>query len=236
MDASSVVRNLRLRQHIAGLKSEWNVLDASYFRALREGSFAREDFVETQLQFFAAVAHFSRPMAVLASRLPRASQRLPLVENVFDEHGRGTLSQGHEHTFRTLLERLGAPAARVDALISWHEVRAFNLALTGLAAFEDPLTGLAVFGIIEDLFSGISLALGRGIVERGWLDAAQVVHYPTHADLDELHAEGFIQQLDAPHDADAASAQVIEQGLALGGHLFLGLYEDLFRARGRRRP
>ena len=236
MDSPPLVRNLRLRQHIAGLETAWNVPDAPYFRALREGTFAREDFVETQRQFFAAVAHFSRPMAVLASRLPRAEQRLPLVENIFDEHGRGTLAHGHEHTFRTLLERLGVPAPRVDALVSWPEVRAFNLALTGIAAFEDPLTGLAVFGIIEDLFSGISLALGRSIVERGWLDAAQVVHYPTHANLDELHAEGFIQQLDAPHEADPASAHVIEQGLTLGVHLFLSLYDDLFRARGRRGP
>ncbi|WP_426754427.1 TenA family transcriptional regulator [Myxococcus sp. Y35] len=234
MGAPSLVRNLKLRHHIAGLKAEWNVLEAPYFRALREGTFAREDFVETQRQFYAAVAHFSRPMAVLASRLPHAEQRLPLVENIFDEHGRGTLAHGHEATFRLLLERLGVPSARADLLVPWPEVRAFNAALTGVAAFEDPLVGLAVFGIMEDLFSGVSLALGRGIVSRGWLEAAQVVHYPTHADLDEQHAEGFYQQLDAPHAAEAAAAQVIEQGLALGGHLLTSLYDDLFRARGRR--
>lgn len=233
MGAPSLVRNLKLRQRIAVLKAEWNALEWPYLRALRDGTFEREDFVETQLQFFAAVAHFSRPMALLASRLPRAEQRLPLVENAFDEHGRGELAHGHERTFRLLLDRLGADVSRVGR-VPWPEVRVFNAALTGVAAFDSPLIGLAVFGAIEDLFSSISLELGRGIVARGWLTADRVVHYPTHATLDEEHAEGFYRQLDGPYGADARAAEDVEQGLTLGGHLFQRLYEDLYRARGRR--
>ena len=233
MGAPSLVRNLKLRQRIAVLKAEWNALEWPYLRALRDGSFAREDFVKTQLQFFAAVTHFSRPMAVLASRLPRADQRLPLVENIFDEHGRGDMGHGHERTFRLLLERLGADGGRVGR-VPWPEVHAFNAALTGVAAFDSPLTGLAVFGVIEDLFSGISLELGRGIVSRGWLAPDEVAHYPTHATLDEEHAEGFYRQLDGPYGEDARDAEDIEQGLLLGGHLFLSLYDDLYRVRGRR--
>ncbi|WP_164009513.1 TenA family transcriptional regulator [Pyxidicoccus trucidator] len=233
MGAPSLVRNLKLRRYIAGLKAEWNALDMPYLRSLRDGSFEREDFLETQVHFFAAVAHFSRPMAILASRLPRPDQRLPLVENMFDEHGRGNLGHGHERTFLVLLERLGVVVGRASRT-PWPEVRAFNAALTGLAAFDTPLTGLAVFGIIEDLFSGISLELGRGIVARGWLEAEEVTHYPTHATLDEEHAEGFYRQLDGPYGEDPRTEEEIEQGLVLGGHLFLRLYEDLYRARGRR--
>ena len=233
MGAPSLVRNLKLRQRIARLKAEWNALEVPYLRSLRDGSFEREDFVETQLQFFAAVAHFSRPMAMLASRLPRPELRLPLVENIFDEHGRGNLGHGHERTFLLLLERLGAEVARAGRA-PWPEVRAFNAALTGIAAFDTPNTGLAVFGIIEDLFSGISLEVGRGIVSRGWLKAEAVTHYPTHATLDEEHADGFYRQLDGPYGEDPRTEAEIEQGLILGGHLFLRLYEDLYRARGRR--
>ena len=38
-----------------------------YFSALRDGSFARDDFLETQIQFYFAVVFFSRPMAALGS-------------------------------------------------------------------------------------------------------------------------------------------------------------------------
>ena len=233
MGAPSLVRDLNLRQHIAGLKAELNALEWPYLRALRDGSLSKEDFIETQLQFFAPVAHFSRPMAVLASRLPRPAQRLPLVENIFDEHGRGQLGHGHEHTFLLLLQRLGADVARAGQAV-WPDVRAFNAALSGIAACDSTATGLAVFGIIEDLFSGLSLELGRGIVARGWLRADEVAHYPTHATLDEEHADGFYRQLDGPHATDASAAEEIEQGLALGGHLFSRLYEDLYRLRRRR--
>ncbi|WP_342375505.1 iron-containing redox enzyme family protein [Myxococcus stipitatus] len=235
MGAPSFLRNLKLRGHIAALKAEWSATESStYLRALRDGTLERTDFIETQRQFFSAVAHFSRPMALLASRLPRPELRLPLVENVFDEHGRGTLAHGHEQTFLVLLERLGASVERIHDDAFWPEVRKFNAALTGISSFEPTHTALAVFGIIEDLFSGISLELGRGIVSRGWLAADQVTHYPTHATLDEEHADGFYRQLDAPYEASPATARDIEQGLVLGGHLFLGLYDDLYRARRRR--
>jgi len=235
MGAPSLVRNLSLRPHIAEQKARWDVLASNaYLRSLRDGTFEREDFVETQVQFFAAVAHFPRPMAILASRLPRPEQRLPLVENIFDEHGRGSLAHGHESTFRLLLERLGADVARVDQGDFGPHVRTFNAALSGISAFEPPHVGLAVFGIIEDLFSGISLALGQGIVARGWLVAEQVVHYPTHATLDEEHADGFYRQLDLPHATDARLARDIEQGLELGGHLLLGLYDGLYQSRRAR--
>ena len=53
------------------LKTRLAPLENPYFRALRDGSMSREDFVETQLQFAHAVFFFSRPMLVLAGRIQK---------------------------------------------------------------------------------------------------------------------------------------------------------------------
>lgn len=223
-----------MRDVIAGLKARCAVAENPYFVALRDGSFAREDFIETQVQFLFAVVFFSRPMAVLAGRLPRPEQRLALLENVHDEHGEGNLSLSHERTFLALLRAFGVSPDDVDARALWPEVRAFNTVLGGLCFADDCLTGLAALGIIEDLFSGISGRIGGAIVERGWLGAGELVHYDAHEALDVSHAEGFYRVIEGPFAAHPRHAYQITQGLELGAYAFLRMYEDLYRARRRR--
>lgn len=223
-----------MRSAIAALKARCDVASNPYFTALRSGDFSRDDFVETQVQFLFAVVFFSRPMAVLAGRLPRPEMRLALLENVHDEHGEGNLSVSHERTFLALLAALGVGPADIDARALWPEVRAFNTALGGLCFADDCFTGLAALGIIEDLFAGISARLGRGILDRGWLRPEALVHYSAHEQLDVSHADGFYRVIEGPFAAHPRYAYQITQGLELGAYIFLRMYEDLYRARARR--
>ncbi len=224
-----------MRSAIAEIKTRASAHDSPYMRALRDGSLTKEQFVETQIQFFHAVIFFSRPMALLVGRIPRPQMRLALLENLGDEHGDGRLTVCHENTFVELLARLGVERAEIDARAMWPEVRAFNMALLGTCGMDDVYTGLAALGIIEDLFAGISADLGQGIVARGWLERSEVVHYATHEKLDVAHAEGFYASLYEPWDRHPRWRYQIEQGLELGAYVFMRLYEDLWRARSRTR-
>jgi pyrroloquinoline quinone (PQQ) biosynthesis protein C len=223
-----------MRNYLQALKARVAPLENPYLRALEDGSFAREDFVETQAQFLHAVVYFSRPMAVLAARLPRPEQRLGLLDNVRDEHGAGDLTGSHERTFLTLLSRLGMGSADLERRAQWPEVRAFNATLLGVCAHDDLPTALALLGVIEDLFSGISAHIGRCIVARGWLRAEELTHYPTHEVLDVHHAEGFYRLVEPLAAREPRAEYQVQQGLELGAYAFLRLYEDLFRARQRR--
>ncbi len=216
------------------LKTRLAPLENPYFRALRDGSMSREDFVETQLQFAHAVFFFSRPMLVLAGRVSSAKVRWPLLENVGDEHGKGDLSFSHEATFTRFLERLGVPPDEVWSRPLWPEVRAFNTVLSGVCTLDDVPTALATLGIVEDLFARISAEIGRGIIARGWLTAEALVHYKTHEELDELHAEGVYVSLRERFSNDPAFRYQVEQGLELGATVFLSLYRGLHESRGRR--
>lgn len=223
-----------MRATIAALKDRVRYKDNPYFRALADGSFSREDFVETQIQFFFAVVFFSRPIAALAARLPRADMRLLLLENVEDEHGHGDLRLSHEQTFQTFLARLGVTPEYAEGRAMWPEVRAFNTLLSGLCLLDDPPTGLATLGMIEDLFSGISGTIGSLVVARGWLKKEELVHYSAHEVLDVAHADGFYRPLEEPWRTSPIARYQIEQGLELGAYAFLTMYRDLFAARGRR--
>lgn len=221
-------------ERVRSVKSRCPIASNPYFAALSDGTFSREDFVETQVQFLFAVVFFARPMAALAGRIGRPELRLSLLENVSDEHGHGNLRLSHERTFLTLLERLGESPESIERRALWPEVRAFNTTLAGVSVMDDLYTAIAAFGIIEDLFAKISATLGRAIIDRGWLDERSIVHYATHEKLDEEHAEGFYRLLRGPHDGHPRHAYQVEQGLELGAYVFMRMYEDLYRARARR--
>ncbi len=206
-----------------------------YFTALHSGDFRKDDFVETQIQFYFAVVFFGRPMAAVAAKIPSAKLRKEVLRNVWEEHGEGHDDLTHGSTFLTLLQRLGGVTeADVDSRALWPEVRLFNTMLTGACVMDEYLVGVGVMGMIERMFAEISSILGAGIVSRGWLTQGQLVHYNLHKDLDVRHSEDFFAVLAEPFERDAESRYFIEQGLRLGAFGFHRFYEDLYRARARR--
>jgi pyrroloquinoline-quinone synthase len=206
-----------------------------YLRALREGAFAKDDFVETQIQFYYAVVFFSRPMAVLAAKIPSSRVRTEILRNVWEEHGEGVAEKRHGATFTELMHRLaGVSLADIEARALWPEVRAFNTTLIGCCALDDWEIGAGCLGMIERMFVGISRWIGIAIVKNGWLPAERVVHYNVHEELDVRHSDDFFATLQPAWQSDARARYAIEQGLQLGAYVFDRFYRDLWEARTRR--
>lgn len=211
-----------------------------YLLALRDGSvegqdFSREDFVATQVQFYYAVVFFSRPMAVLAAKIPSAAMRTEILRNVWEEHGEADPARRHGVTFLSFLDRLaGLRKSDVEAYALWPELRAFNTTLIGCATLDDWEIGCAMLGMIERQFAEISAWIGQAVVARGWIAEQDLVHYSLHATLDIRHSDDFFEQL-APSFEESPLAQYrVEQGLRLGAYVFDRLYRDLFASRKRR--
>lgn len=227
--------SFKIQEIVDGVLAETDARNNPYFVALRDGSFQRDDFVETQIQFYYAVVFFSRPMAVVAAKIPSPSLRVEVMRNVWEEHGEGDDTRIHGHTFRQLLERLaGVTIQDIERRPLWPEVRAFNTILTGCSIADDWEVATACFGMIERMFVDISQWIGRAILERGWLAPDQMVHYNVHETLDVKHSDDFFHVLTEGTDGSAQARYCVEQGVRLGAYVFNGLYEGLYRARGRR--
>lgn len=214
---------------------ETNVRDNPYFVALRERTFERSDFVETQIQFHDAVVFFSRPMAAVAAKIPSARARVEILRNVWEEHGEGADQDQHGTTFMLFLERLaGIRQADVDARVLWPELRQFNTTLTGACVMDDYAVGVGVLGMIERMFSDISGWIGNAVVAHGWIPEARLVHYRLHQELDVRHSEDFFDVLRPLWRSGGEPRYLVEQGLRLGAHAFDGLYRGLWNGRRRR--
>lgn len=220
---------------IARILDETNAAANPYFDALRKKEFSKPDFVETQIQFHFAVVFFSRPMAALAARIPTAERRMEVLRNVWEEHGEGDVGLSHGSTFREFLRRLDdVDDTDLASRALWPEVRAFNTTLVGACVLDEWLVAAAMMGMIERMFAEISGWIGSGVVENGWIPAERMTHYSVHEKLDVKHADDFFDVLRPSWDEGPQERYWIEQGLRLGATVFHGLYDGLWRSRGRR--
>lgn len=218
------------------------ILHNSYFTSLRSGAMSRDEFLQTQIQFFFAVRFFSRPMAALMARLPDSAGRLPLIHNLAEEHGAPcdeaprdpavatplfAPTRAHDQTFLAFLESMGLPRRRLRDTDESATVRSFNLGLYGACAAEPTELAFATLGIIEYAFTDLSAEIGRIVVERGWVEPHDLVHYSLHAEIDRRHAAEFFDSVAPAWNTGGPSQNNVLNGLKLGLHLFDRLYVDL---------
>ena len=226
---------MMLRDAIKQVLDQTSYRANPYFVNLNRKSFAKEDFVETQIQFYFAVVFFSRPMAALAAKIPEARLRVEVVRNVWEEHGEGDAERVHGHTFLALLELLGHISEQdVAKRALWPEVRIFNTTLVGACVLDEYLIGVAMMGIIERMFCDISTWIGHGIVDNNWISQERMIHYNLHEDLDIKHSQDFFDILEPAWSRSEEDRYAIAQGLHTGAVLFNGLYEGLWAGRSRR--
>jgi pyrroloquinoline quinone (PQQ) biosynthesis protein C len=223
-------------QTIDAILKEVDHASNPYFVSLRDGTFDKEDFVETQIQFFFAVDFFSRPMAAVAAKIPNARQRVEVLRNVWEEHGEGEEVQTHSETFMTFLSRLdGVKPSEIEARVLWPEVRVFNTTLAGAAVLDDYPVSVSMMGMVERMFSDISAWIGTSVVDQGWITPDQMIHYNLHQDLDIRHSDDFFEVVLSQWNKNQGNDRyAIEQGLRLGATVFNGMYEGLYRNRKRR--
>ena len=205
------------------------ILNNRYLAALKDGSMSLDCFRKTQEQFFFAVTFFPRPMAALVGRIPNPTQRLDILRNLVEEHGEFDEKAFHHSTFQQFLRSIGSDPKTLDALFVSPAVRAFNSVLTASCVLDEIEVGIACLGIIEYAFAGISAVIGKAVVDHGWVQAENLVHYKLHAEIDERHAEEFFAVIE-PLWPQKQKRYYIQQGLDLGGYIFDRLYRDMLHA------
>ena len=197
-----------------------------FFNYLLNGTMDKEQFKKSQISLIDAVEFFSRPMFVILSKLSTYKERLPIIENILDEHGNGEIDKAHGNTFRQYLVSLGATKKEINNRNLNKAVLEYNNALIKCATNNPTERGLAMMGMIEKRYSKISAIIVKEILKKKWVSKDLLYHYSLHEELDVEHAEGFFNIIkDGWEDMD--SRKEIQKGLTLGNSMILNLYNGI---------
>ncbi len=194
----------RVTAYADALLQRVGFLKNPYFCSLTDGSMSLAEFRATQEQFYFAVCYYARPIAALVCRIPEPIRRLDLLHNIVEEHGDFREDQFHQNTFRQFLASIGGRSLDLAGVPMGAAVHAFNCTLIGACTHEEIEVGVCCLGIIERAFADVSSLIGKAVVKRGWVSAADLVHYALHAELDVRHADDFFGMVEARWDEPRA--------------------------------
>lgn len=207
--------------------SQLRLTEIPYFNKLCSGEMSKGEFLNSQIEFAPLVHAFSRSLALVIANIPDALNRISLVENLWEEHGRGIKANVHGQTMLALIDRLGGMSSEIDINKPSINARIFNEALRSVSSFEDYRFSASVFASIERTFVDVSTMTYKSIVDCGWLEKSRIIHYELHRELDVQHSEEFLLVVNKDWEDNEASRALIEGGIRFGSRLFANFYVGL---------
>ncbi|MBX2864813.1 MAG: iron-containing redox enzyme family protein [Leptolyngbyaceae cyanobacterium MAG.088] len=231
---TSIYHNLTLNDlvHLPSLDdavtqvaSHYNFQRHPYICWMQQQTTDREAFCQSQIPFRFAVESFSQALAAVLARMPLLEERLPLANNVAEEHGYGDRHRSHKCTFHQYLNALGANHDDFNAPCPV-PVLAFNQSILTYALSQPGENGAALLGIIEYVYVDISATIARTLQQRQWTAPDSQSHYAAHETLDVEHARELLTLAKPAWHSDHARPH-IAQGLLLGAYYFWRLYDAL---------
>ena len=207
--------------------SQLRLTEIPYFNKLCSGEMSKGEFLNSQIEFAPLVHAFSRSLALVIANIPDALNRISLVENLWEEHGRGIKANVHGQTMLALIDRLGGMSSEIDINKPSINARIFNEALRSVSSFEDYRFSASVFAGMERTFVDVSTMTYKSIVDCGWLEKSRIIHYELHRELDVQHSEEFLLVVNKDWEDNEASRALIEGGIRFGSRLFANFYVGL---------
>lgn len=173
----------------------WN---HEFFNRCRTRQLALQEVQLLAIQMYKFSKEFSRILASILSCCQDESVQLAILENLFDEMGRGDLTQSHPELFRHFTRALGiddnilaiqAPNLETEALINTY------LRIPHQYGF------LAALGAVcyasEGIVSALYIQLYQGIIGAAPLPKESLVFFEVHIHLDDSHAAKLAALIEA---------------------------------------
>lgn len=176
----------------------------------------QSEFLASQESFFYAVQAFPRMLCVLASKIENSSDRLLVMENLWEEHGNGNASLFHTQTYYTYLKALGL---NKDINNIKHNPWVDDWVATMLHSTSARSYAASLAGI-EFIYTRISAL----IVEKlKCFDLhCEQNHYATHSVIDYGHANDLLQ-VALQQSGNTCIMTDFERGVAL----FMQMFEKM---------
>jgi len=211
---------------LAGLLESYDPLNHSLLARGRDGVLEPDEILAALGQLGHVVNAFPGFLAALLTQMPDARDRLPIVENVLEEHGNLNIEKAHVNTFALLVRSLGREAETLTRHAPIPGMRSYLRSMQYTCLHAPWLEGLGLMGMIEMLFAHISPIITSAVVRSGQVPREYLAHFDLHEEVDVDHAAGMFAVL-KPHWDDASSRRLIEDGLELGTYLDCRLMTDI---------
>lgn len=213
-------------EFLAGQLEAHDPLNHSLLARGREGKLDPTEMLAALGQLGHVVSAFPGFLAALLTQMPDARDRIPIVENLLEEHGNLHIEKAHVNTFALLVRSLGREAETLTRHAPIPGMRSYLRSMQYTCLHAPWLEALGLMSMIEMLFAHISPAITSAVVRSGRVPRESLAHFDLHENVDVDHAAGMFAVL-KPHWDDDSSRRLIQDGLELGIYLDCQLMTDI---------
>jgi pyrroloquinoline-quinone synthase len=197
-----------------------------FFTAIQRGRLSERQIKEAALQIYHVVLYFPRFLSAILTNIPDYQTRMPLVENLFEEHGKMKEPFVHSETYRNFLLGIGLTETEIRKSEPNIPVIAYNRAIVDLCLHHPFLEGLSALGVIEEIVARVSPIVGQfARIEYG-SNKDELKHFTDHETLDVVHANEIYEVISKYYFGN--HKPLIHRGLKLGMYYHRRLYTDIY--------
>jgi pyrroloquinoline-quinone synthase len=176
-------------------------------------------------------SYFPRCLAAVAANVPDDVTRLPLIENIWEEHGLGDLGASHRTMFWRFAVACGLPETRPPTTQKPLATTAdYAETLLGICREGHFLEGMGALGPGTELVTGRQYRrLLAGLQMTGRFTEEDLVFFQLHIGLDDDH-NADLEAAMAPWVTDLDSKERIRRGARRALELEIGFWDGLSQA------
>ncbi|WP_026671697.1 TenA family transcriptional regulator [Alkalihalobacterium bogoriense] len=215
----------RVKEKTTQIFQEAVVEEHPLFTVIQANELSEQQVKEVALQLYHVVLAFPRFLAASISNIPHFSDRMSLVENLFEEHGRMNKHHVHSETYKQFLKGMAVTDEEIKKSRPTVGVIAYNRAILDLCLHYDWKEGVAALGVIEEIVARVSPLVAMMAKTRYRNNQAELAHFLEHETLDVEHANEIYEVVAGFYKEE--SEEVINQGFELGMYYHMKLYDDV---------
>lgn len=217
--------NKKILEKVEQLFAKYPTVDHELIVRLKSLDFSQSELYEIAERFYHVIYNFPRFLAAVIANWDDTIERMPLVENLFEEHGRMDLKKIHVHTYLDYLKEMGLDIKKIQSSKPSPAVISYVRSVLNSCSQEKPLEALGVIGIIEDIVHRVSAIVGQTTKENR-KDITEVSHFGEHEVLDDQHSKEIYGMMMISSKEDEFLAL---RGLTMGAFYHHQLYNNILQ-------
>lgn len=171
----------------------------------------------TQLQYFAGqysiyCYYFPRFLSALAANIPDDKTRMPIIENLWEEHGSGKMSRSHRQLFNKFMESLDIDTHNLSTITPLAETKECVDTLMDLCMNNSYIESLGAMGPGTEFFTNDEYEIiYNGLLKSKYFENRDLQFWKVHISLDVEHYSEMVEVL-FPYINETKNRDLVKKG------------------------
>ena len=203
------------------------ILEHPFLKRIADASLSKSQLQYFTKQYSIYCYYFPRFLAATAANIPYDETRMPIIENLWEEHGEGKMSKSHRVLYNNFAAALEVSVDELKAAQPLASTQACVTTLFDLCLNGSFIESLGALGPGTEFFTSEEYGIiAEGLAKYDFLTDKDIEFWTVHISLDETHYSEMVDIL-VPYIDSEENRQLVKEGAEAAIELELSFWDGL---------